>query len=83
LHFPRAGGFRRIPNRTLTMSNLITANVLRHLAWQVAAAAITAAVAAIGHVDYSSLGLYAPLAQSAAALLGSIVNEWLSAAPKA
>ena len=27
--------------------NLITANVLRHLAWQIAAAAATAAVAAI------------------------------------
>ena len=58
--------------------NLITANVLRHLAWQVAAAALTAAVAAIAKVDYSSLGFYAPLAQSAAALLGSMVNEALA-----
>ena len=32
--------------------NLVTANVLRHLAWQIAAAAITAAVAAIAKVDY-------------------------------
>jgi len=63
--------------------NLITANVLRHLGWQIGAAALTAAVAAIGHVDYSSLGLYAPLAQSAAALLGSVVNEAIGAAPKA
>ena len=62
--------------------NLITANVLRHLAWQIAAAALTAAVAAIGHVDYSALGLYAPLAQSAAALLASIVNEAIGAATK-
>lgn len=64
------------------MSNLITANVLRHLAWQIAAAAITAAVAAVAHADYSSLGVYAPLAQSAAALIGSIVNEAIGAAPK-
>jgi hypothetical protein len=62
--------------------NLVTANVLRHLAWQIAAAAATAAVAAIAKVDYSSLGVYAPLAQSAAALVGSIVNEAIGAAPK-
>lgn len=62
---------------------LITANVLRHLGWQIAAAALTAAVAAIANVDYSSLGLYAPMAQSAAALLGSVVNEAIGAAPKA
>ena len=64
------------------MNNLITANVLRHLAWQIAAAALTAAVAAIAEVDYSSLGAYAPLAQSVAALLGSMVNEAIGAAPK-
>jgi hypothetical protein len=63
--------------------NLITANVLRHLAWQIGAAVLTAAVAAIAKVDYSSLGLYAPLAQSAAAILGSVVNEAIGAAPKA
>ena len=62
--------------------NLVTANVLRHLAWQIAAAAAAAAVAAIANVDYASLGVYAPLAQSAAALLGSIVNEAIGAAPK-
>lgn len=61
----------------------ITANVLRHLAWQVVAAAITGAIAYIAKVDYSSLGLYAPMAQSAAALLGSIVNEAIGSAPKA
>jgi hypothetical protein len=60
----------------------VTANVLRHLAWQIAAAAITAAVAAIAKVDYSSLGVYAPLAQSGAALIGSMVNEAIGAAPK-
>jgi hypothetical protein len=62
--------------------NLITANVLRHLAWQIAAAALTAAVAALTDVDYTSLGVYAPLAQSAAALIGSVVNEAIGAAPK-
>ncbi|MGA2495271.1 MAG: hypothetical protein ABSF67_20405 [Roseiarcus sp.] len=62
--------------------NLITANVLRHLAWQIAAAAITGAVAYVAKVDYSTLGVYAPLAQSAAALLGSVVNEAIGAAPK-
>jgi len=61
--------------------NLITANVLRHLAWQIAAATITGAVMAIGHVDFSALGVYAPLAQSAAALIGSVVNEAIGAAP--
>jgi hypothetical protein len=62
---------------------LITANVLRHLGWQVGTAAALAAVAAVAHSDYSSLGVYAPLAQSAAALAASMVNEWLGAAPKA
>jgi hypothetical protein len=62
--------------------NLVTANVLRHVAWQIVAAAATAAVAAAANVDYSSLGVYAPLAQSVAALIGSIVNEALGAAPK-
>ncbi|MGA2492060.1 MAG: hypothetical protein ABSF67_03815 [Roseiarcus sp.] len=62
--------------------NLVTANVLRHLAWQIAAAAATAAVAAAANVDYSSLGVYAPLAQSVAALIGSITNEALGVAPK-
>ncbi len=33
-------------------------------------------------VDYSALGAYAPMAQGAAALLASIVNEALGAAPK-
>jgi hypothetical protein len=64
------------------MNTLITANVLRHLAWQIAAAALTAAAAAIAKVDYSSLGVYAPLAQSAAALIGSMVNEAIGAAPR-
>jgi hypothetical protein len=63
--------------------NLITANVLRHLAWQTGTAAVVAALAAIGHVDYSSLGVYAPLAQMAAATAASIVNEAIGAAPKA
>jgi len=61
----------------------ITANVLRHLAWQVGVAAITGAVAYVAKVDYSSLGVYAPLAQSAAALLCSGINEAIGAAPKA
>jgi len=65
------------------MSNLISANVLRHLGWQIGAAALTAAIAALTHVDYSALGVYAPLAQSVAALLGSVVNEAIGAAPKA
>ena len=62
--------------------NLITANVLRHVAWQIAAAAITGAVAYVANADYSTLGVYAPLAQTAAALLGSVVNEAIGAAPK-
>jgi hypothetical protein len=61
----------------------ITANVLRHLAWQVGTAAVLAGVAAIAKSDYSSLGLYAPMAQSAAALLASIINEAIGAAPNA
>jgi len=63
--------------------NLITANVLRHLAWQVGTAALVAALAAVAKVDYSSLGVYAPLAQMAAATLASIVNEAIGKAPKA
>lgn len=63
--------------------NLITANMLRHLAWQIVAAVLTAGCAALLKVDYSSLGVYAPMAQCGAALIGSMVNEWLGAAPKA
>ena len=63
--------------------NLITANVLRHLGAQVATAAMVGAIAAVAKVDYSSLGVYAPLAQMAAATAVSIVNEAIGAAPKA
>ena len=63
--------------------NLITANVARHLAWQIGTAAAVAALAAVAKVDYSSLGVYAPLAQMAAATLASIINEAIGAAPKA
>jgi hypothetical protein len=63
--------------------NLITANVLRHLGWQIVAAVATAGCAALLKVDYSSLGMYAPMAQCAAALIGSVVNEAIGAAPKA
>jgi hypothetical protein len=65
------------------MNNLITANVLRHLGWQIAAAALTASIAAVAKVDYASLGVYAPLAQSVAAILGAMVNEAMGVAPKA
>jgi hypothetical protein len=63
--------------------NLITANVLRHLAWQIGTGALVAAIAYVAKADYSTLGVYAPLAQSAAALLASVVNEAIGAAPKA
>ena len=72
---------RRRPSKERTMS-LITANVLRHLAWQIAAAALTAAGSALAEVDYTSLGVYAPLAQSAAALIGAVVNEAIGAGQK-
>jgi hypothetical protein len=62
--------------------NLITWNVARHLLVQVATAAAVGAIAAIAKVDYSSLGVYAPLAQMAAATAVSIVNEAIGAAPK-
>ncbi|MFZ1964107.1 MAG: hypothetical protein WAU78_11700 [Roseiarcus sp.] len=64
------------------LQNVLTANVARHLAWQIGAAALTGAVAAIARVDYSSVGVYAPAAQMAAALIGAIVNEALGTAPK-
>lgn len=63
------------------MSNLITGNVLRHLALQIGTAAAVAAVAALAKVDYSALGVYAPAAQMAAAMVASIVNEALGTAP--
>jgi hypothetical protein len=63
--------------------NLITANVLRHLGWQIGTAVVVAALAALAKVDYSSLGLYAPLAQSVAALVASAINEAIGTAPKA
>ena len=65
------------------MNDLITANVLRHLAWQIGTAVVVAAIAAVAKVDYSSLGVYAPLAQMAAATVASIVNEAIGSAPKA
>jgi hypothetical protein len=64
------------------MSNLITANVWRHLGWQAGTAVAVAGVAALAHVDYSALGPYAVSAQMFAAAIGAIVNEALGAAPK-
>lgn len=63
------------------MNTLITGNVLRHLALQIGTAAVVAVVAALAKVDYSALGIYAPAAQMAAALVASIVNEALGTAP--
>ena len=60
---------------------LTTGNVIRHLAIQIGTAAVVAAVAALAKVDYASLGVYAPAAQMGAALVASIVNEALGAAP--
>ncbi len=65
------------------MTKLITGNVLRHLGLQILTAIVVAAVAALAKVDYSSLGVYAPAAQMAAAMIASIVNEALGTAPKA
>jgi len=65
------------------MTKLITPNVLRHLAWQIATGAAVAVVAVVAKTDYSSLGIYAPLAQASAALAASVVNEALGSAPKA
>ncbi|MGO4872765.1 MAG: hypothetical protein ACLPGW_19535 [Roseiarcus sp.] len=61
----------------------VTGNVVRHIAGQVAMAAAVGAVTYVAKVDYSSLGIYAPLAQMAAATAVSIVNEAIGAAPKA
>ena len=63
------------------MTNLISMNVWRHLGAQIGVAALVAALAAVAHADYSALGVYAPLAQSFAALIMSIVNEALGTAP--
>lgn len=62
--------------------SLITANVWRHLAAQAGAAIAVAGAAALAKVDYSSMGVYAPAAQMAAALAASVVNEALGTAPK-
>jgi len=61
--------------------NLITWNVLRHVGWQLLAAIVVAIAAALNHFDWSQLGLYAPLAQAIAAVIGAVVNEALGAAP--
>lgn len=61
----------------------LTGNVFRHIAGQIATAAVVGAIAAVAKIDYSSLGVYAPLAQMAAATAMSIVNEKLGTAPKA
>ncbi len=63
-------------------ASLVTGNVLRHLLAQMGAFALMGAAAYLAKVDYSALGAYAPMAQGAAALLASIVNEALGAAPK-
>lgn len=63
------------------MSKVITWNVGRHLLAQIGVAVAVAAVGALSHVDYSALGVYAPAAQMAAAMVMSIVNELLGTAP--
>jgi hypothetical protein len=62
--------------------SLVTANVWRHLAVQVGVAVAVAGAAALAKVDYSSLGIYAPAAQMAAALIASVLNEALGSAPR-
>jgi hypothetical protein len=63
------------------MSKLLTWNVGRHLLAQIGTAVAVAAAAGLARVDYSSLGLYAPAAQGAAALIVTLVNEALGTAP--
>jgi hypothetical protein len=61
------------------MNTVITKEVLTHVAAQVAAAALTGAVIAISKVDFSSLGVYAPLVvaavQGVAATVTAIAHE--------
>jgi hypothetical protein len=61
----------------------LTGNVVRHIVGQIATAAVVGAVTYVAKVDYSSLGVWAPAAQMAAATAVSIVNEAIGAAPKA
>lgn len=65
------------------MNKVITGKVLQHIAAQVAAAALTGAVVAVTHVDFSSLGNFAPLVvcvvQGAAATLTAMAHDFAKA----
>lgn len=62
---------------------LITSNVLRHLAAQVAVGAAFALLDYFGHVDWSALGPYAVLAQGLVATVTAVAHEAMGSAPKA
>lgn len=61
---------------------LITGNVLRHLGAQIAVGAAFALLDYFGHVNWSSLGPYAVLAQGLVATLTAVAHEAMGTAPK-
>jgi hypothetical protein len=61
---------------------LITWNVLRHFGAQIGGIALMGALVAVSHADFSSLGVWGPIASAAIATLVSIANEVLGSAPK-
>lgn len=62
---------------------LIPANVLRHIAAQIAVGLLFAALDYLGHFDWSALGPYSMMASAAVATITAIVHEALGTAPKA
>jgi regulation of enolase protein 1 (concanavalin A-like superfamily) len=59
------------------MREAMTKDFWRHLAVGVATAAATAAVATLGHSDWSQLGIWAPAAQLAAQILTETYNQYV------
>lgn len=62
------------------MNSLVTKKVWQHIAAQVAAAALTGAIVAVSHVDFSALGNFAPLVvatvQGLAATLTAVAHDF-------
>jgi hypothetical protein len=59
------------------MREEMTKDFWRHLAVGVTTAAATAAVATLGHYDWSQLGIWAPAAQLAAQILTETYNQYV------
>jgi len=62
------------------MNSIISWNVARHFLAQGATLFVLGGLAGLGNWHYADLGVYAPLIQSAVAVITSIVHEYIGSA---